>query len=92
MTFQREPVVALGGYPEKASRFGHYYLWLRIAAVGDIDNLPVPLVRYRVHPGQISRGRYHPSSRMYLKARMALAERCGVSSTGTLSRHTAWML
>jgi hypothetical protein len=92
VTFRREPVLALGGYPESALRFEDYYLWLRIAAVGDIDNLLVPLVRYRVHSGQNSRERYHPSSRTYLKARMALAERCGVSSAGTLFRHTAWML
>jgi glycosyltransferase involved in cell wall biosynthesis len=90
--FQREPVLALGGYAEYVSRAGDYYLWLRIAAVGDIDNLPVPLVRYRVHSGQISRGRYHPPFRWLLKARMTLAERCGVSTAGTLFRHTAWML
>jgi hypothetical protein len=90
--FRREPVLALGGYAECASLMEDYELWLRIAALGDIDNLPVPLVRYRVHSAQVSRVRYHPSSRMYLKARMTLAERCGVSTAGTLFRHTAWMI
>jgi glycosyltransferase involved in cell wall biosynthesis len=90
--FRREPVLALGGYAEDASLTQDYELWLRIAALGDIDNLPVPLVRYRVHSGQMSSARYHPPFGMHLKARMTLAERCGISSAGTLFRHAAWMI
>jgi capsular polysaccharide biosynthesis protein len=49
----------------------------------------------KFNPGasaQIPRVRYRPPFRWLLQARMTLTERCGVSTAGTLFRHTAWMI
>lgn len=46
---------AVGGYRALAGRFAQDYdLWLRLAGMGEIDNLQEALLRYRVHEGQIS--------------------------------------
>lgn len=44
----------IGGYREKFRNSEDYDLWLRIAAVGDIVNLPTCLTRYRRHATQIT--------------------------------------
>lgn len=45
----------VGGYRALAGRFAQDYdLWLRLAGMGEIDNLQEALLRYRVHEGQIS--------------------------------------
>ncbi len=46
---------AAGGYRALGGRFAQDYdLWLRLADLGEMDNLPEALLRYRVHEGQIS--------------------------------------
>ena len=49
-----------------------YDLWTRLLAVADGDNLPVPLVLYRVHEGQASRRRRDLQRELQL--RVALRE------------------
>jgi hypothetical protein len=52
MTMRREAFEAAGGY---RANFGHAEdldLWLRLAAAGQIANLPEPVVKYRIHAGQ----------------------------------------
>jgi hypothetical protein len=89
--FRLETVVAVGGYNPRMLRAEDYELWLRVAAVGEIDNLPRPLIRYRIHAGQSSRRRpYVPSFRLLLQARRQLGEKERVSPGGVLLRHTAW--
>lgn len=43
-----------GGYRQDAIHAEDYDLWLRIAEIYEVDNLPEPLVHYRIHPGQVS--------------------------------------
>lgn len=46
---------AAGGYRALGGRFAQDYdLWLRLADLGEIDNLTQSLLRYRVHSAQIS--------------------------------------
>jgi hypothetical protein len=45
---------ALGGYPADALHAEDYALWLRVTARHQVGNLPEPLMRYRIHPGQVS--------------------------------------
>jgi len=52
--FRRDAVTTLGGYSPAAARFEDYELWLRLATVGEMDNLGEPLIAYRVHPNQVS--------------------------------------
>lgn len=43
-----------GGYHQDAIHAEDYEMWLRIAENHEVDNLPEPLIFYRIHPGQIS--------------------------------------
>ena len=53
--FRKDPVVALGGYRPRFKHCEDYDLWLRCSENGEIDNLQQVLLRYRVHPGGVSR-------------------------------------
>lgn len=90
--FRRQIVLDLGGY-HNVGHMEDYELWLRLAAVADIDNIPIPLVRYRIHRGQISRGfrLREIDVGVVLRARMQAAPRAGVSPAGALLRQTIWL-
>lgn len=53
-TFRRLVVVAAGGYRRAFFDAEDYDLWMRLARSHDLANLPEIVVRYRVHPGQVS--------------------------------------
>lgn len=55
--FRREPVLALGGYPEDPGfQFVEdYFLWSRLAASSTLANLAEPLILWREHEHSISR-------------------------------------
>lgn len=53
---RRQAVLSVGGYNERSNRAQDYELWLRIAQHGALDNLAVPLLNYRIHSRQHSRG------------------------------------
>jgi glycosyltransferase involved in cell wall biosynthesis len=54
---RREPMVAAGGYDQASFPAEDLDLWLRLAEVGKLANLPEVLVRYRVHSNSISSSR-----------------------------------
>ena len=67
--FRRSVVIDLGGYdPASSPIFEDYDLWLRAIVRGDVDNLGEPLLRYRRHAGQQSRG-----SRLFPRALATLS-------------------
>lgn len=49
-----DKVKALGGYRKPLKAAEDFDLWLRVAEAGKLANLPEPLLRYRIHPGQVS--------------------------------------
>jgi glycosyltransferase involved in cell wall biosynthesis len=55
--FRRDLVIAAGGYDERFCRLQDYDLWLRLIPMAVLDNIDDPLIRYRLHAGQHSRGR-----------------------------------
>lgn len=55
-TFRREIFDRLGGYDETLRQMEDYEFILRIGTLGKIANLAEPMVRYRVHSTQTSRG------------------------------------
>ncbi len=73
--FRRAAVDEAGGYDPGATHAEDYELWLRLAALGDLDNLPEPLLRYRVHSQQVSRAKAvpHATRVAVAKSRRALA-------------------
>lgn len=53
--FRADAFRACGGYRALAGRHAQDYdLWLRLADAGEVDNLNLPLLQYRVHENQIS--------------------------------------
>ena len=54
---RRSAVLALGGYRGEFKNAEDYDLWLRVAAAHDIENLPVPLIRYRFSVDGMTLGR-----------------------------------
>jgi len=87
---RRREVLSLGGYNEKPPRGQDYELWLRIAGRAGIDNMPDPLIRYRVHQHQHSRG-----PRLKSAAALRAARNSGANSSRDRVRaevqHAAWV-
>lgn len=54
VTMRRRWALAVGGYDERLSQAEDYDLLLRLGARHPLANLPEPLVRYRIHGGQVS--------------------------------------
>ena len=52
---RRSIVVALGMYSYEYPHVEDLELWLRVLRAGEIHNITQPLLKYRLHPGQISR-------------------------------------
>lgn len=51
VTVRRSAVLQAGGYDEAFPAAEDYSLWLRLAEVGELRNLPSTHLYYRVHPG-----------------------------------------
>jgi glycosyltransferase involved in cell wall biosynthesis len=82
----------VGGYSSCAERLEDYELWLRLLTVGTIRSLPEPLLRYRVHPSQMTRtNAITREARKALEdARVALAMHRGESTLAARIRHASW--
>jgi len=51
---RRTAIEKVGGYRKPMQTAEDFDLWLRVADIGDLANLPEVLLRYRVHPNQVS--------------------------------------
>jgi glycosyltransferase involved in cell wall biosynthesis len=66
----------LGGYRSAFEGAEDYDLWLRVAEVAELANLPEPLVRYRLHPDAVTpRKRLRQAFSVRLAQRAAAARR-----------------
>jgi hypothetical protein len=74
---RKEAFVSVGGYREVFAPAEDCDLWLRIAERSQLANLRVPVLKYRVHPGQISK------SKLQQQTLSALASRAAASSRRT---------
>lgn len=53
--YRRAAVLKAGAYRESAERVEDYDLWMRLAGIGKLANLPDALYEWRSHPGGVSR-------------------------------------
>lgn len=90
--FLRNAVISLGGYAEAATNVEDYDLWLRLASVGRIAGIDMPLIQYRIHQDQITSSRSIPksASQQIKSSRLCLAEAESRSSIAASLRHTCW--
>jgi glycosyltransferase involved in cell wall biosynthesis len=84
----------LGAYSSRCRRCQDYELWLRIAAIGKLDNLATPVVDYRVHAGQATAAKIKDLEmfKAIEEARVGLARSRGESILAAKVRHRAWLL
>lgn len=89
---RRSVIEAVGGYSTLAENVEDYELWLRVLQRATIRSLPEALIRYRVHPSQVTK-----SSRVdraaiekVLTSRLDLARNRRESSTAARARHALW--
>lgn len=54
VTFRRQVLIDIGGYNPELQQAEDYELFLRLTARHRLANIEKPLVRYRVHPDQVS--------------------------------------
>jgi len=88
---RRTPILAVGGYNSEAVRREDYELWMRAALTGSVATMSKRLVRYRIVPGQESEMPATTSSIAAVsRARMALAERLGLSRIEARLIDAAW--
>ena len=72
---RRSAVTAVGGYNEEFTVAQDYELWTRLIFVTRFANLPEVLVRYRTHPGAVSRQRSREQTENVLRARQVFLTR-----------------
>ena len=90
--FRRSAFLEVGGYSTTAQTLEDYDLYLRLAVRHDIANLPEVYLRYRVHPGQISKG-FNPFSLdkwAFVRQRRRLAKTMKVPFAVQLTRDILW--
>jgi len=91
-TYRRSAFDLVGGYDLRCTRMQDYDLWLRLATVGPIDNVPEALTSYRVHDGQHSRRTppWGAASRSVLAGRRRLAAALGSPPSAQRARDAVW--
>jgi len=92
--FRRDTAVLLGGYNVHSARTEDYEFWLRLALCGKVDNLPEPLIKYRVHQGQHTSGKVAISrseSSALRRVKLTLAEELGTSKLSVRITHLLWI-
>lgn len=93
--FRRSVVMDLGGYDPLASPiFEDYDLWLRVLTHAAVDNIREPLIAYRIHAAQQSRGSTLSRSAMRTvsKSRRKAADHAGVPLVAVWAMELAWLL
>jgi hypothetical protein len=51
VVMRKEPVLSAGGYDQQTVPSEDMDLWIRLSRIGELANLPEPLLRYRRHAG-----------------------------------------
>lgn len=94
LMFRKEIVNRIGGYDEKLSQMEDYVFILKLATQGKIASLEQPLVGYRIHSGQISRGAkpYGSHIRAVLLGRKKLAKIIGTKLFELWFKNSLWVL
>ena len=90
--FRNNAVSNIGGYSEDALNVEDFDLWLRLMCVGNLGNIGEPLLKYRLHFGQVTQtSKIGKVSRMRIRqSRLALAAARKESRVMALLRHEFW--
>lgn len=91
--YRREKVLSIGGYSEFVANVEDYDLWLRLGALGPLGGIDLPLIKYRIHPNQITSSRAIPRYALAEvgRSRVNLARVEKRSITAARYRHLMWV-
>ena len=91
--FRREAFDEVGGYEERPVMAQDHALWLRLAGIGGVDNLPDVLCSYRIHPTQITQSKLMngDDKAAISEARLAMAKGRGESIQMAELRQRVWV-
>ena len=91
--FRREAFDEVGGYDERPVMAQDHALWLRLAGIGGVDNLPDVLCSYRIHPTQITQSKLMngDDKAAISEARLAMAKGRGESIQMAALRQRVWI-
>lgn len=94
LAFRRKAAIEVGGYDPAFRQMEDYDFILRLAALGPIAQIGDPLVEYRVHSAQTSRGASPrgPHITAIRRGRAALARVLGVGTLRAAIEHRIWVL
>jgi glycosyltransferase involved in cell wall biosynthesis len=94
VVYRTDAFRSVAGYNPMCKRMQDYELFLRLALKGDLDNCPLELTSYRVHPGQHSRNSspWDLYTREVLHARSALARAQGANPAVQAMRNITWFV
>lgn len=67
--FRKSAFLKVGGYRKQYQDAEDYDLWLRMCHLGEMSNLPEPLLQYRIHPRQVTTSRLRNQHRAHMAAR-----------------------
>lgn len=59
--FNKDLVIAIGGYRKFFEPAEDFDLWLRISNLGELQNVPKSLIKYRLHEKQVTKNRNNES-------------------------------
>ncbi len=65
--FRKNAIVRLGGYPENFKYSQDYYLWVKLARMGNIHIIPEVILQYRTHTGNLSQHHKEEQERLSLE-------------------------
>lgn len=92
--FRKNIVELAGGYNPKCFRTEDYDLWLRLATLGEVDNLSDPIIKYRIHPNQHTSGSAvisYSEAKQIWHSRKALGEKLGSHILKVLICQIIWL-
>lgn len=76
---RRDAVLAAGGYHPDFHGAEDHDLWLRMAEIGQLENLPDVLIKYRIHDSSISSTKRDLQRQLCLRACKAAWQRRGIA-------------
>jgi hypothetical protein len=90
---KKETVLAAGGYRSAYKHAEDYDLWLRLSKQGILDNLPIPLLKYREHPNKISvKNKYQQALVSVIARRASQSANDPTNNLDTLDKDTLKLL
>ena len=82
---RRQPILDLGGYDSRFDGLEDYELWCRVAEKAELAVLPKTLLRYRIHPAQVTQQPSEKKRQAAHNLQMRLLTQLGLPTEGPVA-------